>query len=402
MKKFYYLLLLNLLLVICGIHQTYAQSNFKPGYLVNLQNDTLKGQIDDRGAVRNAKQVKLLTEQGHKQTYKPEEIIGYGVEGKIYRSYLTETNHISEGVIKKSYFMLLLENGRVDLYYLRDEKTKDRYFIQKEGNDLQELKNSHTVEMIEGKSQRVYKKEYLSILQNTLTDCPTLNNNFIKVNFHETSFRKVIRQFNNCLLDKHEEVAIEKGGKLQVRKEVYVGYSQNTVTAKGKYMYFIPLDGKTSPFVSLALMASSDKISKSLSIGLSADYIPKGAFFEKDREFDFHFLDFRLFPEYMYPKGRIRPIVSAGILYGVRINSSESAMYRFQSDGTKVPYSPEISEAPNREVGYGVETGANFLKSSSSSTGISLRLGYSRGILSYNTNHYYINNTLYAKVGFAF
>ena len=133
------------LLMTMFVAGSFAQTNFKNGYIVSLKQDTVRGMIDNRGATRNTKLIVFKNEKGEEQKYKPEELIAYHVEGYEYRSFNTSSDSTSSGTKEKTYFFKILESGRIDFLYIRDEQNKDRYFIKKDEGELQELTNAYDV-----------------------------------------------------------------------------------------------------------------------------------------------------------------------------------------------------------------------------------------------------------------
>ncbi|MEO7211679.1 hypothetical protein [Mucilaginibacter sp.] len=79
--KFFYSLALFLLSVSSF---TYAQTNFKPGYILNLKGDTIRGNVDAREWDINPDIVVFRSNtDGQEKTYTPKDINGFGVAGNV-------------------------------------------------------------------------------------------------------------------------------------------------------------------------------------------------------------------------------------------------------------------------------------------------------------------------------
>lgn len=383
---------------------SYAQTNFVPGYVVSLKQDTLKGLVDYRGAIRNSKQIVFQDQNGVEQKYTAEELKAYGVEGNDYRSFsIPVASKLSKEKEEetKSYFFKVLESGKVDLLYLRDEHDNDRYFITKDKVTIQELTNNYTIREQDGVKRRLYDSKYLAALRLNLTGCDRIDNLAIKVDFKEQPIRELIQKYNDCS-NPREEVVTKMDRTLRIKPELYVGYSMSKVKAFGYrgYAYFVPIEGVSSPVLSAVFNFSSERINKAFSLNVGFDYIQKGAVCDMNRFLDFHYVDLRLFPAYTWPVGNFRPVVAGGLLYGKRVNRIEKAMTYIDSNGERQRF--HVVD-PKAEMGYVAEVGANYYPKKGAGNSINLRLGFSWTLMNFNMdNQAYHNQTSYLKIGYGF
>ena len=120
-----------------------AQSNYKPGYVVNLNGDTVKGFIDFRGWDSNPTDVSFKRDinDKEKKTYTLSDITQFGVTGlATYKKYVcsismdaTNSTHLGEGRDTSSkietVFLKVLQTGKnLALYEYRDG-LKTRFYI---------------------------------------------------------------------------------------------------------------------------------------------------------------------------------------------------------------------------------------------------------------------------------
>lgn len=109
-----------------------GQDNFKKGYVITLENDTLFGKINDAGGYKNSK---LCTFKPYKKRrvteYLPGEIKGYRMLDDKY--YVSKPVGENEGT--KFKFIEVIIEGPVNLYH--DRRSSERaFYIQKKDGDL--------------------------------------------------------------------------------------------------------------------------------------------------------------------------------------------------------------------------------------------------------------------------
>ena len=123
--------LLGLLCCVVG----FAQSNYYKGYVIQLNGDTIKGEvrINPKKQLEQYQKVAFKDEKGLPKNYKPEKIKGYGYDNFSFIS----TEHEGEKV-----FIKLLSSGAINLFdvqfevlIMNDIKTKTDYLMMKNGND---------------------------------------------------------------------------------------------------------------------------------------------------------------------------------------------------------------------------------------------------------------------------
>ena len=109
-----------------------AQTYFKPGYVIKSVDDTLFGEVDYRGGIRMSRTCTYRhNSKDSVRHFSPEEILGYRFpESKYY---------ISKEVDGKKVFLEFLIKGRVNVYYLKDERDGDHYYIEKDSLGFAEI-----------------------------------------------------------------------------------------------------------------------------------------------------------------------------------------------------------------------------------------------------------------------
>lgn len=110
-----------------------AQSDFKPGYVIFPDNDTIYGEIDSRGDKTMSEVCRFKPRKDEPAiTYSTDEIAAYRfTEGKFYVSTMLDNGN--------RVFLEYLINGKLNIYYYRDNKGEDHYLIDKPGFPLKEI-----------------------------------------------------------------------------------------------------------------------------------------------------------------------------------------------------------------------------------------------------------------------
>lgn len=132
-----------------------AQNNFKPGYVVSLKGDTLKGSIDYRERNDNPTSVKFRATDGTITTYTVENSRAFGIDNLEYFEKATLSlstddvefsklkNSLDSSAVYNTVFLKVITGGKyLTLYSYRDE-IKMRFVVGPKGGAPAEL--SHHV-----------------------------------------------------------------------------------------------------------------------------------------------------------------------------------------------------------------------------------------------------------------
>src|SRR5688572_15155989 len=132
--------------------QVQAQKDFRRGYLVNLQGDTLKGELNYKGDIKSALECQFrATATAKEEVFKPQELLGYGFTGgkfyeskkaKIVKRFLDRNEKVAEAPVTGNdsvNFMEVMVKGYGTLYFMKDADSQPHFFLQKGKNAVQEL-----------------------------------------------------------------------------------------------------------------------------------------------------------------------------------------------------------------------------------------------------------------------
>ena len=143
MNKFY----LTLLTVFLLVSISFAQSNFKPGYVVTLSGDTIKGQVDYREWDSNPSSIRFRTLDNKIRNFTPTDIKKFSINGlDTYQRYSgpishdeTNSNRIVGGrdtsFLVQEVFLKVLQTGKVIDLFSYSDAIKPRYFYSDPGAD---------------------------------------------------------------------------------------------------------------------------------------------------------------------------------------------------------------------------------------------------------------------------
>lgn len=159
------LLILVFFLILGSI---YAQTDFRPGFIIRQNGDTLIGDIDYRGDIMMGQVCTFKSTDNKRVQYSPADISGFRfIDSKYY---------VSKRVGNENVFLEFLINGQVKVFYLRDNNG-DHYYVDKEGIGLSELPYE---EMIKHSDDRInpnylYKSNYhIGVLNIYMKDAPEI------------------------------------------------------------------------------------------------------------------------------------------------------------------------------------------------------------------------------------
>ena len=187
------LLLLSLLITITA--NAWAQVDFRPGYVVPLSGDTVRGQVSCLSGQRSAQQC-IFKPAGAAATttYGPRQLAAYGRGDEQFETYTVTI--LEEAPAPR--LLVLTEQGPVRLYLLVTEGSKERFFIRAPDGPLTEL--TQQVERRDGPTGLVVEtdRRYRAALARAFRDCPDALRQSQQTDFNRTALRRAVRRYNAC------------------------------------------------------------------------------------------------------------------------------------------------------------------------------------------------------------
>lgn len=167
-----------------------AQTDFRQGYVININSDTLKGVIDYRGDLLMSEICRFkinFTENEIK--YTPNDIIEYRFNDSKY--------FISREIEGKKVFLEFLIKGKVNIYYLRDD-TGDHYFLEKDSSGLVEIPYEESIQSVDNKTYLYESKKHIGLLKYYMQDVPSFQSSIEKMGKPDhRSLVKIAENYHN-------------------------------------------------------------------------------------------------------------------------------------------------------------------------------------------------------------
>lgn len=318
MKRFFFFSLF-----CAAVSRLSAQTNYQPGYVITLDNDTLYGKIDYRTDYTLGSVCRFEDEQGMKSEFSPYDIAGYRFTNDRY--------FVVKEIDGKKHFLEYLIQGRLDIYYLRDN-TGNHYFMDKSDARLTKIPYTEGIRYKEDTGNFYYQSTlHNGILNYYMQDVPQMKKKIDKVKKPDhQSLIKIAKNYHYAVCNDGEKciVFMRPTPLLKAQLEPFVNY-------------FMPIK------------YTSDKpITIGLNVYLWLPRVNENWYFKTG----FHYLSLEtqyyilrtkipIQGAYVYPKGKLRPIFAGGInLYGLQLPLPA------YSAGLLVPCNKHVSFTLNAEI----------------------------------------------------
>jgi len=313
MKKGYKIFIL---FVLC-IGSVQAQRDYRKGYIITNRQDTIFGLIDYRGDIRNSKLCSFKKTENEQATgYSPSDILAYRfIDSKYYVSKNMGTADAPNQV-----FLEYLVNGLASLYYYRDEKTNDHYYIEKDGQFF-ELKIEEKEVEIDGKTVIKTVKPYIGILRATL-NVWEMSSQIDKAKLEHSSLISIAKDYHQyACTDGSECIVYEKKKPLiALRIAPAVGIDWSMLKLMDYDVQKYTLDPSTNLMIGLNLNISMPQLNEKFFLQMQTMYTKYyffDAFKSSSTSTDVHIssnvLQMGLAVKYEYPKGNWRPTFTVGV-----------------------------------------------------------------------------------------
>lgn len=322
-----------------------AQNNFRPAYYVNLQHDTVFGEIDNRGDLRNCLVCTFRPEEGKESVqFEPGEIVAYRFSdgGKYYVSREVLINQEVQKV-----FLEFLVEGISNLYYYRGAGG-GRYFLESADGTYTELSNDLVKLTINGTEYVRKSNLYVGQMKASFGDCPEIQAKLDKAQFSHNSLIKLTSEYHEYVCEDGVCIIYEKTVPvIQVSGGAYVGMIRSGLSfpkyegtdqdfnfdASYKWYHYYTFSKETDLVVGMRLRFTLPRANEKLAVILLAEY--SGADYEAYAEeqtspglltqmkANAHLSTLNVMTgiQYSFPKGKIRPSLAIGPVFSVDLNS---------------------------------------------------------------------------------
>ena len=277
----------------------FAQTDFRPGYVIKSLGDTLWGEINYQGNKELAEMCTFRTNKNSKITYfAPEDILGYRFVNSKY--------FVSKQLVDKTVFLEYLINGIVSIYCARYDDG-NHFYIEKEGKGLMELPYKEGI--IEKYQKKIFftSTEHIGILQIYMGDATELSEKIYEITEpKQKELMKLAEEYHNIVCSGSKCIIYEKKlSPISINPQFTYGLSHITnqlINSRSKsFQTFMPTFGI---LMHIWLPNVSEKL-----------YLKTGLIgvIDGNNKNMFSLFKIPFYLEYLYPKGIIRPRCSIGI-----------------------------------------------------------------------------------------
>jgi len=319
-----------------------AQSNFRPGYIITNEKDTISGLIDFRTYKMNADICRFKSAgMGEEKVYYPENIYGYRFtdDGKYYVSHDIEI----EGQQKKVFLEYLIQGiiclffypgDESDYYFFRDESGK---MIPVTKQDKKGILKQEKRSFLGDQTGLRYNSEdnrYKGIVRYIFKESKSVSKATDKMSFNQNELIKLTKKYHAEICTTGEECiefTVKPDKYVKTKVSVYAGMQKPTLkVGKRNRSTPIPDVGSLSPGGGVQLDFSVPRWNKSISFQTDISLFQiKG---EEEVQFasqyysrlkvDGFVIPVKLGGKYTYHKGLFRPVIEGGFMINTLFASS--------------------------------------------------------------------------------
>ena len=385
-----------------------GQSDFRPGYYITNDLDTIHGYIDYRGDLRNSRLCVYKSEsKAEPVKLKPGEIMAYRFDQGKY--YVTKSVESEES--KKQVFAEYLVNGIANLYYYRDDEL-DHYLIETEDGRLIPLVNEKKIIERDGVKLAWESNEHVRILKATFADCWELQPKIDKVALSHESLINITSDYHNYVCEDENCIVYQKETpRLRVNIGIDFGITSSSLRFTkhpifGDLMFPRSLDPVIGLHAKFIFPRINEKISLLLRTEWSKSYFfnyqmeskPTGIIYHNDIHIHFNSTRLMLGLQYTYATSRIKPTIALGPVFNYHLDYAFKHIIEVEmeelveaQDGT---YMPPDDDSP----GVFAQLGIDLRISKKHHLSCNMRYYYVYGVMGANTQW----NSVSMNVGYYF
>ena len=324
-----------------------AQRNYVPAVITTLKNDSLRGFVDYRNWNISPSEIRFKESlsDDKEQHFGPGEINGFRIaepdEAYISRQMIMdvtsqELRDLNEFTVRVTQdtliFLRLVKAGSYNLYAYTDRSTRNHYIYEK-GGVIKELEFIKAYLSNNWGTGIYEKKLYQTQLASIFEDCPAVVRRASRVAYSETDLMNVFIAYDNCK-DPSGLKAPEKKGNAGLAFGIMAGVSFNSFSFTGPGNLFTGSNYRSSvsPLAGVFLEVPFTRNRRQFCLmnelfyrSEKTDGTAKNGSFSS---FNFSFIQLSTMVRYTYPKGNVRPYVTAGMGNSLIISTNDNTTIR--------------------------------------------------------------------------
>jgi hypothetical protein len=163
-------------------NNSFCQNDFRNGYIITLEKDTIIGQVNYRSNTKNYKSC-IFKDKQEEREYYPDEIFGFGYNNdKFFSSQIVEGS-----------FVEVLVLGEISLF-----KSQNKYHLKKD-TSVYDLESFTEEVVIDGKVGIIENNRWRGITSYLISDCINNPNSIVSnLKLDEKSLTKLVVRYNKC------------------------------------------------------------------------------------------------------------------------------------------------------------------------------------------------------------
>jgi len=193
-----------------------AQTDFRSGYIIKTNGDTLYGEIDYRNDLLMSRICKFKDIDNQIVEYYPNDI-------KAFR-FINSKYYVSREINKKKVFLEYLIKGKINIYYMRDD-IGDHYYLDNDETELIEMPYEEGIKYVGDTLVFYQTKKHIGLLTYYMKDAPRFQQkiNSVKKPEHH-SLIKLAEDYHNAVCEGEKCIIYEKRKPvLKINMEVIAG-----------------------------------------------------------------------------------------------------------------------------------------------------------------------------------
>ncbi len=316
---------------------TNAQNDFRPGYYITWENDTINGLIDYRGEIRNSRICEFKADRSSStEKFKPEEVKAYRFSDSKY--YVSKKIKIEEEP-ETQYFLEMLVDGIYNLYFMQTGE-KEYFFIESEEGMPVSLYKKYETVFVEGKGEML--KEYsnhVALMKSVFADCEEIQPQINNTQLSHKSLINITRKYHDYMCDDQECIVYEKSlSKVKILISPVIGFNQSSLSLDDGFFSNMSYDNCLTPNLGLLAEAVFPRTNDKLSVQFETVYgtndfygIYRGYY---EVFFESSFIQPSLAIKYTLPGKILRPSLAIGGLGMLQFSNEANAKIYNENLGT--------------------------------------------------------------------
>lgn len=302
----------------------WGQGTYRPGYVVKLNGDTIRGELQVRGAIRSAQLCRFrATATATATDYQPTQLRAYGLdEMAAYQAQFVPRRGSEVGNVL---FVRALVLGRANLYVYQSKEDEARYYLGMGTDSLQELRQYRVQKTVDNQVYDEEQSPFRMVLSKAFRDCPSVQYLLPQLPLANNDLTKLVTRYNECLGGsattqarmprQRTRLGVGLAGGLDATK---VNFSSVLTRVRdGSFTAISPMGGffvdLTSPAFNRNLALRLDVLYEK--IHYADTYVARNVSTVEERaqtSFDVSYLKLPLQVRYHFNTGRFRPFLQAG------------------------------------------------------------------------------------------